>query len=68
MKGDKSSPGIIRLGIQDIFKYIDKTPEREYLLRVSYIEIYNEILRDLLSADDKKLKIHEDLEVFLGIC
>jgi centromeric protein E len=30
---------------------------------VSYIEIYNEVLRDLLSPKSKMLKIHEDLEV-----
>lgn len=39
-------------------------PERAFLLRVSYIEIYNETLRDLLNfkkgtlRDDEKPAIH----------
>jgi centromeric protein E len=40
-----------------------QTPEREFLLRVSYLEIYNEEIRDLLSTAGARLKIHEDLEV-----
>ena len=40
-----------------------QTPEREFLLRVSYLEIYNEEIRDLLSPSTNRLKIHEDLEV-----
>lgn len=31
-------------------------------MRVSYLEIYNEEIRDLLSLTGVRLKIHEDLE------
>jgi kinesin family protein 3/17 len=34
---------------------IDATKDKKFLVRVSYIEIYNEEIRDLLS-DDVKLK------------
>ncbi|CAJ0908890.1 1867_t:CDS:10 [Entrophospora sp. SA101] len=34
--------------------------EKEFLLRVSYMEIYNEKINDLLAPVNKDLKIHED--------
>ena len=49
MQGTKDSPGVIPLAITDIFSYIRETPHREFLLRVSYLEIYNEKIHDLLS-------------------
>lgn len=49
MQGTASSPGVIPLAITDIFSYIRETPSREFLLRVSYLEIYNERIHDLLS-------------------
>ncbi|KAL8696001.1 MAG: hypothetical protein Q9224_003025 [Gallowayella concinna] len=48
MQGTASSPGVIPLAIADIFSYIRETPHREFLLRVSYLEIYNEKIHDLL--------------------
>ena len=50
MQGTASSPGVIPLAITDIFSFIRETPHREFLLRVSYLEIYNEKIHDLLSA------------------
>lgn len=49
MQGTATSPGVIPLAITDIFSYIRETPHREFLLRVSYLEIYNEKIHDLLS-------------------
>mmetsp|Transcript_8679 Transcript_8679/g.36164 ORF Transcript_8679/g.36164 Transcript_8679/m.36164 type:complete len:1406 (+) Transcript_8679:84-4301(+) len=59
MEGDKKSPGIIPLAVRDIFTYIKNCPDREFLLRVSYMEIYNENIRDLLQPGSGHLKIHE---------
>ncbi|EMR80818.1 hypothetical protein ACHAPC_004986 [Botrytis cinerea] len=50
MQGTDKMPGVIPLAITDIFSYIRETPSREFLLRVSYLEIYNEKIHDLLSA------------------
>jgi len=50
MQGIATSPGVIPLAITDIFSYIRETPSREFLLRVSYLEIYNEKIHDLLST------------------
>src|ERR1700735_1995030 len=35
--------------MKDVFAYIRRTPTREYLLRCSYLEIYNETIHDLLA-------------------
>lgn len=50
MQGTASSPGVIPLAITDIFSFIRETPQREFLLRVSYLEIYNERIHDLLTT------------------
>ena len=50
MQGTASNPGVIPLAITDIFSFIRETPHREFLLRVSYLEIYNEKIHDLLSV------------------
>lgn len=51
MQGISQSPGIVPLAVKDIFSYIRRTPDREFLLRTSYLEIYNEKIYDLLAAD-----------------
>lgn len=69
MQGTASSPGVIPLAITDIFSYIRETPHREFLLRVSYLEIYNEKIHDLLSISasngagapqQEEIKLRED--------
>ncbi|KAG0618428.1 hypothetical protein M758_4G063400 [Ceratodon purpureus] len=62
MQGSTSDPGVIRLAIQDVFISIDKIEDREFLVRVSYMEIYNEEINDLLAPDNRKLQIYESLE------
>ncbi|PWA71634.1 Kinesin, motor domain-containing protein [Artemisia annua] len=60
MHGDQRSPGIIPLAIKDAFSIIQETPSREYLLRLSYLEIYNEVVNDLLNPGGQHLRIRED--------
>jgi hypothetical protein len=61
MLGGDKSPGILELAAEDIFRHISESEDRDFLLRVSFIEIYNENLRDLLSdAADTSLAIRED--------
>ncbi|XP_008461002.2 kinesin-like protein KIN-7D, mitochondrial [Cucumis melo] len=62
MHGDQSSPGIIPLAIRDVFSIIQDTPGREFLLRVSYIEIYNEVINDLLDPTGQNLRVREDAQ------
>ncbi|KAI0771434.1 kinesin motor domain-containing protein [Irpex lacteus] len=62
LSGDDEQPGIIPRAMKDIFVYIKRTPSREYLLRCSYLEIYNENIHDLLappsSAAAQPVQIH----------
>lgn len=62
MNGDKSCPGIIPMAIDDIFTHIQNTPNREFLMRVSYLEIYQENLNCLLNSKKEELKISEHYE------
>lgn len=49
LSGDVEEPGIIPRSMKDVFGFIKRTPSREYLLRCSYLEIYNENIHDLLA-------------------
>ncbi|PHU10680.1 hypothetical protein BC332_22540 [Capsicum chinense] len=60
MHGDQNAPGIIPLAIRDVFSIIQDTPGCEFLLRVSYLEIYNEVINDLLDPTGQNLRVRED--------
>ena len=40
--GMEDNGGIVHMAASDIFSHIEKEPERVFLVRVSFIEIYNE--------------------------
>jgi len=54
--------GIMPRALSDLFKLIEKSKGKntEFRLNLSYIEIYNETIRDLLSDSDKTLSLRED--------
>ncbi|CAG8469637.1 2611_t:CDS:10 [Cetraspora pellucida] len=58
--GTDSQPGVIPQAVDTVFEYIKECKEKEFLLRVSYMEIYNETVRDLLCPETDDLRIHED--------
>ncbi|XP_065306658.1 uncharacterized protein [Dermacentor albipictus] len=63
MMGNSSQPGLIPLAINAIFDIIQTVPEREYSLRVSYMEIHNENILDLLDNGDRKhLQIRDNVD------
>ena len=61
MTGSKAAPGILPLAVQDCFRFVasGKDEIREYLLRISYLEIYNEQIIDLLSETPHAVRIFE---------
>ncbi|XP_052176395.1 kinesin-like protein KIN-7O isoform X2 [Diospyros lotus] len=62
MRGSSSEPGVIPLAVSDVFDIIHEDMDREFLLRMSYMEIYNEEINDLLAPEHRKLQIHESIE------
>ncbi|XP_077134233.1 centromere-associated protein E isoform X2 [Ranitomeya variabilis] len=62
MMGAPNNLGIIPQAVGEVFKIIQEIPNREFLLRVSYMEIYNESVTDLLCDNRKKkpLEVRED--------
>ncbi|CAD5322592.1 unnamed protein product [Arabidopsis thaliana] len=62
MRGSPIEPGVIPLAVHDLFDTIYQDASREFLLRMSYLEIYNEDINDLLAPEHRKLQIHENLE------
>ncbi|CAO2830546.1 unnamed protein product [Amaranthus hypochondriacus] len=54
--------GITEYTMQDIFAYTQKHKERDFQLKFSAIEIYNESVRDLLTADHSPLRLLDDPE------
>ncbi|XP_045915972.1 centromere-associated protein E [Micropterus dolomieu] len=61
MMGSDRIPGVIPLAVEDVFQTIKTCPKKEFLLRVSYMEIYNETVTDLLvdSWKRKPLEVRE---------
>ncbi|PKU83466.1 kinesin-like protein KIN-7L [Dendrobium catenatum] len=62
MNGSQLDPGIIPQAVRDIFDTTHMITDREFLVRVSYMEIYNEEINDLLSLGNQRLPVHESLE------
>jgi len=60
---DEELKGIIPRAFEHIYANITVTEQRNFLIRCSYIEIYNEEIHDLLGSDvNKKLELKESSE------
>lgn len=68
MLGTEENPGIMMISIDELFKSImDYSQERDYKLKVSYVEVYNENIKDLLTdKNDEYLDLREDS--VKGVC
>ena len=64
VENDEKEKGIMPRAFEDIFKSIDSdSKETQFLVRASYLEIYNEEVRDLLSKNPRnRLELHEKPE------
>ncbi|XP_043695462.1 kinesin-like protein NACK1 isoform X2 [Telopea speciosissima] len=55
--------GITEKAVNDIYDHISNTPERDFAIKISGLEIYNENVRDLLNLDSgRNLKLLDDPE------
>ncbi|XVE56121.1 hypothetical protein DITRI_Ditri03aG0212200 [Diplodiscus trichospermus] len=54
--------GITEYAVRDMYDYMEKHDEREFLVKFSAMEIYNEAVRDLLSSDCTPLRLLDDPE------
>ncbi|KAJ9540936.1 hypothetical protein OSB04_027442 [Centaurea solstitialis] len=54
--------GITEYTLADIYDYVQKHTERDFHLKFSAMEIYNESVRDLLSTDGYPLRLLDDPE------
>ena len=59
MLGTINKEGVMTRSISELFKLLNSKKNKEFEMEVSYIEIYNEIIRDLL-AEGNVIDIHED--------
>ena len=60
MLGNEENPGIMSLTLNELFNKINSYPEREYIVKLWYLEIYNENIRDLLVNNSENLELRED--------
>ena len=64
MKGYPSKneiTGLIPLSVQQIFQHINGNSQSKYEISVSYIEIYNESVNDLIDPQNKNLEVRESI-------
>ncbi|KAH8249176.1 hypothetical protein KR032_006979 [Drosophila birchii] len=59
MMGDDQNPGVMGLAAKEIFQILTWETKRDFLLRASYIEIYNEKINDLLDKRNQDIKLYE---------
>ncbi|XP_016382301.1 kinesin-like protein KIF3C [Sinocyclocheilus rhinocerous] len=60
---DAERRGIIPNSFEHIFTHISRSQNQQYLVRASYLEIYQEEVRDLLTKDhSKKLELKESAD------
>jgi centromeric protein E len=59
----KTNPGLVPISIDKIFNLMQESPGKEFLIRCSYIELYNESINDLLNPNLLNLQLAEDRRV-----
>lgn len=64
IQSQDDSTGMIPRTFKQIFDHIANNPQIQFLIRASYLEIYQEEIRDLLKKDkNTKLELHERSDI-----
>jgi kinesin family protein 11 len=62
----KSDAGIVPRVLHRLFYLLESTPNTEFTVRCSYVELYNEELRDLLATEYSPLAAGEKQPMSMG--
>ncbi|MFS8033942.1 putative plus-end-directed kinesin ATPase [Helianthus anomalus] len=65
MLGTVEYPGVMVLSIKDLFNKVKKNCDGNHVVHLSYLEVYNETVRDLLSPV-RPLILREDKQVYIS--
>ena len=60
MLGNDENPGIMVWTFRDLYQKLNEYKNREYIIKLWYVEIYNENIRDLLNNKNENLELRED--------
>lgn len=60
MLGTDTNPGVMALMLEELFKCLDSQENENYVVTMSYMEIYNENIKDLLSGKGEYLDLRDD--------
>jgi len=60
MLGTQKDPGVLPHSLRTVFQEISKMEGYAFTVSISYLEIYNEVINDLLVPDASNLKIVDD--------
>jgi kinesin family protein 18/19 len=67
MMGHNDKPGLMMMTLNALYAQLQQNSAyKDFTVKVSYLEVYNEAIRDLLSAEDTNLDLREDPEK--GVC
>lgn len=56
-QGPKGSKGLVQLIVDELFELVSGT---DFIVKLQYLEIYNEVLIDLLSSEGKQPVLREE--------
>ena len=58
--GTQDNPGCMVRALNDLFQAMDEDRDNRFRVTMSYLEIYNEVIRDLLAPDSGRLDLRDD--------
>lgn len=60
MLGEAKRAGLVAMSLEHLFSLIGQHSDRYFLLKLSMLEIYNEVINDLLEPGSTNLVLRED--------